>query len=327
MGRRSPALVAAFLVGLVLAGSALADAGVSPEPPHSPNAHRIVDSYWIVLGVSAGIFVLVEGALLLFIVKYRRRGRERLAEGPQIRGHTRLEIIWTVIPVVIIAGIVTFVFYKLPGIQDVPRANAAGGRLHVDVKAHQFYWQFDYPNGAVSIDELRAPVGRIVDLDIRGYDVDHSWWIPELGGKFDAIPGQTNHTWFTADRIGSFRGQCGEFCGIFHAQMTARVRITSAADFQRWVTTEAKANLGRSEFRNACGKCHGVAGDGGYGPRIKTNAVLSQQRGLYALIENGQDTQTPGVMPPVARGWSDTQKRALFDYVSKQVFKGPQSGG
>ena len=89
-----------------------------------------------------------------------------------------------------------FVFYKLPGIQDVPKAQAGTERLNITVVAHQFYWQFEYPNGAISIDELRVPTNRVVTLDIASEDVDHSWWIPEFGGKFDAIPGQTNHTWF-----------------------------------------------------------------------------------------------------------------------------------
>ncbi len=150
-----------LVVSAALALTAVAYAGnggFAPLTPHSPNAKRINDSYvWISIFTGA-IFVLVEGALILFIVKYRRRGRPRSAEGPQIHGATRLELIWTAVPILILAAIASFIFYKLPGIQDVPSAKAEGGPLVVQVNAHQFYWQFTYPDGQISIDELHAPV-------------------------------------------------------------------------------------------------------------------------------------------------------------------------
>ena len=215
MRRKALVLLLAFGAALALTAVAYAgNGGFAPATPHSPNAQRINDSYlWISIFTGA-IFVLVEGALILFIVKYRRRGRPRSQEGPQIHGATRLELIWTAIPVVILAVIAAFIFYKLPGIQDVPSAKAEGGPLVVRVDAHQFYWQFTYPDGQISIDELHAPLNRTVRVDITSQDVDHSWWIPELGGKFDAIPGHMTHTWFKADRAGTYRGQCGEFCGV-----------------------------------------------------------------------------------------------------------------
>src|SRR5436309_6358732 len=124
---------------LVLAlGAALAlvsvahggNAGHAPDTPHSPNAQRINDSYkWIAI-FAAAILALVEGALIWFVIRYRRRGRPRTAEGPQIHGATRLELIWTAIPVLILAAIASFIFYKLPGIEDVPSAKAEGGPLH-----------------------------------------------------------------------------------------------------------------------------------------------------------------------------------------------------
>src|SRR4051794_21674726 len=260
---RRKLLVLALLVGAALAFAAVAyagNAGFAPETPHSPNASRINDAYkWIAL-FAAIILVLVEGALIVFGVRYRRRGRPRTAEGPQIHAHTRLELIWTVIPVLILAAIAGFIFYKLPGIEDVPAAKAEGGPLAIEVDAHQFYWQFTYPNGAISIDELRAPVNRTVQVEIRSSDVVHSWWIPELHGKFDAIPGKQNETWFQADRIGTYRGQCGEFCGALHAEMTARVRVTPEAEYRRWTDQGAAQQLGASEWRGVCAKCHGLRG-------------------------------------------------------------------
>src|SRR5438874_13243377 len=196
--RRAGALVVVALLGLVLAHVALAGdpAGLSPRGPDSPQATRIEDIYWLLIAITGAIFILVEGALIVFVVRFRNRGRSRTLEGPQIHGATRLELIWTAVPVLILAAIAGFVFYKLPGIQDVPSAKAEGGPLVVQVNAHQFYWQFTYPHGQISIDELHAPVNRTVRIDITSQDVDHSWWVPELGGKFDAIPGHMTHTWF-----------------------------------------------------------------------------------------------------------------------------------
>ena len=121
-------LVVALGVALAVVGVAYAgNGGFAPVTPHSPNAERIDDTYlWITI-FTAVVFVVVESALLLFIFRYRRRGRPRDAEGPQVHGATRLELIWTAIPVVMLAAIVAFVLYELPGIQDIPKARAEGG--------------------------------------------------------------------------------------------------------------------------------------------------------------------------------------------------------
>jgi cytochrome c oxidase subunit 2 len=275
-----------------------------------------------VMALTGAIFVLVEGVLIYFVVKYRSRGRGREIEGAQVHGHTRLELMWTAGPVLILAAITAFVFYKLPGIKDVPSARADPGQVRIKVDAHQFYWQFVYPNGQVSIDELHAPVNTVVRLEIRGHDVDHSWWIPELGGKFDAIPGHTNRTWFKANRTGSYVGQCGEFCGLFHAAMNAKVIVSPRDEYQRWVSTQAAQQLGRSEWVGACAKCHGAKGQGDYGPQISNNPIIKTASSLRTLLNEGR-----GKMPPVGRGWSDEQIRALVSYTTKNVFKAQGAAG
>lgn len=338
MHRRMPLPVRRKTLVLVLAlGAALAfvavayagNGGFAPETPHSPNADRINSSYkWIAL-FTAAIFVLVEGTLIWFIIRYRRRGRARTAEGPQVHGATRLELIWTAIPVLILAAIAGFVFYELPGIKDVPAAKAQGGPLDIRIDAHQFYWQFTYPTGAVSIDEMHVPAHRVVRVDIYSQDVDHSWWIPELGGKFDAIPGRHTHTWFQADQLGTYRGRCGEFCGVFHAAMKAQVVAHSPQDYQSWLSTKAAADLGRNEWVGVCAKCHGPQGEGDYGPNIQTNGLLVQPEGLRSLLLNGQNRIKPtsSYMPPVARGWTNKQFAALNAYLKQHIYKGTQSGG
>jgi len=314
-----------FLVSvavLVTAGvAAAANGGFTPEYAHSPNAQRISTAYYLILGFTGAIFVLVETALVVFIWKYRSRGRPRTAEGPQVHGHTRLELIWTVIPVVILAVIGIFVFYELPGISDVPAASA-GDRVNITVEGHQFYWQFDYPNGARSIGDLHVPVDKVVYLTIVSPDVNHSWWIPQLGGKTDAIPGKTNHTWFKANRPGTYIGQCAEFCGTFHEAMRARVIATTASEYESYVSSAARKDLGRSEFQGVCATCHGMQGQGAYGPNVSANPLLVQPSGIAPIVRNGF-----GKMPPVGEGWSDAQIKALVQYAKAKIFKGAAASG
>jgi cytochrome c oxidase subunit 2 len=306
---------------LATAGVAVAaNGGFTPPTPHSPNAHRINDTYYVVAIFTGLIFLIVEGALIAFVVKYRSRGRSRDAEGAQVHGHTRLEVIWTVIPVIIIAIIGTFVFYKLPGITGPP-ANAAN-RLKIDVNAHQFYWQFTYPNGAKSIDVVHLPVGRVADFDIRTQDVNHSWWIPELGGKTDAIAGKLNTTWYRPETVGTFIGQCAEFCGTFHERMLARAVVEEQSAYDAFVGAGWKQSLGKSEWVGVCAKCHGMAGEGDYGPAISTNPLITQKPGLTELVRNGR-----GRMPDVGNDWTPEQIDALLGYMKSNVYKGASASG
>lgn len=311
-----------LLAGLVTAGvAAAANGGFTPEAPHSPNAQRISSAYYLILALTAVIFVIVETALVVFVVKYRSRGRGREVEGAQVHGHTRLELLWTAGPVVILAVIATFVFVKLPGIANIPKASAAD-RVDITVEGHQFYWLFRYPNGAVSINDLHVPVNTVVDLTVISPDVIHSWWIPQLGGKIQAIPGRTNHTWFEANKTGVYQGQCAELCGVYHSAMLAKVTAEPAADYRRYISSTAAATLGQQEFEGSCATCHGMHGEGGYGPVLTSSLVLKQYSALASRVRNG------GVlMPAVGDTWTEAQIKALYAYVSTHVYKGAASGG
>ena len=320
--RRKLLPVLAFAVAATLLGAgaaAAANGGFAPLPPASPNAQGIKTAYWWIFGFTAAIFVLVETLLVLFVVKYRSRGRARTVDGAQVHGHTRLELIWTAGPVIILAIIAVVVFSELPGIRNAP---AATNPLRITVEGHQYYWQFDYPNGVRSIEELHVPADRVVYLDVVSSDVVHSWWIPALGGKIQAIPGRTNTTWFQANRTGSFIGQCAELCGLYHAWMKARVIATSEQDYETWLATAAHTKLGQEEFQGVCATCHGLSGQGGYGPKISDNPLLTQPAGLEAIIEHGR-----GKMPAVADTWTPEQIKALESYVSKHIYTGASSGG
>jgi len=313
------------LVGLVVLATAsiaaAANGGFTPQHAHSPNAHRINQAYVLVFAFTAAIFLIVETLLVIFIWRYRSRGRPRTTDAAQVHGHNRLELIWTVIPVLIISTIFGFVFYKLPGISGPPTAHAANA-LEIRLDAHQFYWQFTYPNGAISIDELHLPVGRVAKIDINSEDVNHSWWIPQLGGKTDAIPGRTNHIWYQPDTIGTFKGQCAEFCGLFHERMLGRAVVTSEADYRSFIDTRAAKELGQAQWQGACAKCHGPQGQGDYGPAISSNPTLVQPPALENVVHNGR-----GLMPAVGDNWTKEQDRALEAYIKANIYKGASTSG
>ena len=316
-----------MLVALATAGVATAgNGGFAPVAPASPNATHIQSAYYLILGFTAAIFILVEALLVIFIVKYRSRGRSRAVEGAQVHGHTRLELIWTAFPVVILAIIAGFVFYELPNIKSAP---AAANPIHITVEGHQYYWQFDYTDSrthARSIGTLHVPAGAVVDLKVVSPDVIHSWWIPALGGKIQAIPGRTNHTWFQA-KPGSYDGQCAQLCGVFHASMLATVQAGSQLSYLHYLATW-QDTIGKQIWNGVCATCHGNLGQGGYGPAIANNSLLTHPVALSGIVHNGV-TGTQGAMPPVGDTWTPEEFKALASYVRKNIYKpaGATSGG
>ena len=316
------ALSAAVSTALVVAAAAAADNGLAPVTPVSPNAGAIRQTYWVILGVTGVIFVLVETALILFIVRFRSRGRTRSQEGAQIHGSTRIETASTIVPVLILAGIAAFVFVKLPTIKDVPPAGASGTALHIKVEAHQYYWQFVYPGGQVAVKRMVVPVGQVVTLDLTSPDVIHSWWAPSLGGKIDAIPGRVNHTWFKVEKAGSYEVRCAELCGLEHAHMTGFVDAVQPAEYKRFLAAHVGASkaLGKEVFEGVCATCHGLAGQGDYGPKLVGNALIADQAGLEQLLRNGKNK-----MPAVGATWNPEVMQAATDYL-KRRFGGGANG-
>jgi cytochrome c oxidase subunit II len=321
--RKLPSFVLVVLLALATAGvAAAANGGFTPVTPESPNASHTETAYYLILGFTSAIFVLVEGLLVIFVWKYRSRGRARTVEGAQVHGHTRVELIWTAAPVVILAVIAGFIFYELPNIDTAP---AASNPIRITVEGHQYYWQFDYPNGARSIGTMHVPTGAVVDLTVKSSDVIHSWWIPALGGKIQAIPGRTNHFWFKAEKPGNYEGQCAELCGVFHAAMESTVVAESQQAYDNYISSSAKQTIGQQEWSGVCATCHGNLGQGGYGPAISSNTVLTQPVSLAGILHNGV-TGTTGAMPPVGNTWTNAQISALVAYVKKHIYKSAPAG-
>ena len=272
--RLALALPLALLGLLLLSGVASADL-LTPESGGSKNADSIDTLYKLVFGLGVIIFIGVEGVLIYSLVKYRAR---KGAVAAQIHGNTQLEIGWTVGAAVILVFISVFTFATLPSIRNPPNSdeglsNTAGvtgglavaqterlppnGRsLRIDVNGQQYVWRYTYADGdgntlndVFSYEEMVVPTGVTVTLAIRAQDVAHSWWIPKLGGKFDAVPKHTNYTWFKvpADKAGTtFRRQCAELCGRNHANMVAAVRAVTPAEFDKWLS-DKKAQIKTSD--------------------------------------------------------------------------------
>ena len=252
---------------------ALAAVGCSTELPQNslnpagPEARKIDDLFWLVFWIAAVIFVLVEGALIFAALKFRRRRNEE-REVKQVHGNLRLEMIWTIIPVLILAVIAVptistiFDLRRTPGPED--------DALIVNVIGHQWWWEFEYPEyGIETANEMHIPVGRTVYLNITSADVIHSFWVPQLNGKRDAVPSRVNHLTLIADEPGVYLGQCAEFCGLAHADMRHQVISQTEADFDAWVAaqqqpaeipTEGLAAAGWETFQVVCTACHNADG-------------------------------------------------------------------
>ena len=229
-----------------------------PENGPSKNANDIAELYALIMVMALIVFAGVEGTLIWILFRFRAR-RGRVAA--QIHGNTRLEIGWTVGAAVILVFITIVTFIKLPGIKNPPASDIdasgnkvasttllastdqpavpKGAKLNIVVDGQQYVWRYQYPRqggkDVFAYEEMVIPVGMTVTLDITADDVAHSWWIPKLGGKMDALPGYTNKTWFKATDTGTFTGQCAELCGSGHAVMSAKVTVVEAQQYQTWV--------------------------------------------------------------------------------------------
>jgi cytochrome c oxidase subunit 2 len=284
-------------IGLLLLLSACApNATQDTLQPQGPYAQKLKDLFIPVFWVAVGVFVIVEGAIVWISIRFRhRKGRERMPA--QTHGNTRLEIGWTIAPALILAGVMVPTIATIWDLARKPPADA----LNVTVRGFQWWWGFeytdpdmqaDYGDGAQiqTADVLVIPEDRVVYLTLEGaggkiikndpadsdYMVIHSFWIPELAGKQDVVPGRKNHILMQADEPGMYEGQCAEFCGLLHGRMLVRVRALSADEWDAWVGNHkspaarpsgplAAKGMGLfmgqlSDGRGSCVECHAIGG-------------------------------------------------------------------
>jgi cytochrome c oxidase subunit 2 len=242
-GRRL-VLVAVAAVALVLAAcSEVKNNGQNSLEPKGPKAQQIYDLFVpiLIIAIVVGIAIIVATVFVALKFRYRKGTNEN---PKQVHGNTRLEIGWTVLPALLLAII------AVPTVATIfdLAANPGPSALQVTVEGKQWWWQFSYPEAkVVTADELVIPTGRDVYVKLQACDgtgasktcnVIHSFWVPELSGKKDVVPGQTNTLTINADKPGTYLGQCAEYCGLSHANMRFRVIAKSPSDFQAWLSEQ-----------------------------------------------------------------------------------------
>ena len=321
-----------LLIGVVLFGC-------TPEDPQStfdtsgPVARsQLVLFYWI-FGAAVFVFVAVGGALLYASIKFRRKPGD--ADPEQTHGHTRLEVGWIILPAVVLAVV------AVPTVTTIfDNANSPEpGALTIDVVAHQWWWEFNYPHPTdegetiAVANELHIPAREVVNVTLDSKDVLHSFWIPKLAGKVDMVPNNLNTMWIQADKAGEFLGQCAEFCGEAHAWMRFRVIASPRAEFDEWLLAQAEpgdvpeegsaAHDGQLIFEGRqaeCWVCHTVEGSdrsrGQTGPTL--THLASRSHIVAGRMEN---------TPENLRKWLEDPnevKRGNLMYRDARVFKDPE---
>ena len=304
--------------------------------PASTPAKTIFGLSLFVLTITALIFVVVAGLLTYSVVKFRGKTGDADREPAQVYGSTQIELAWTVIPVLIVAVLFLATARVIHAIQDAPKPGTA---LDVTVIGHQFWWEFRYPKlGIVTANELHIPVSDPAHptptfMKLSSADTDHSFWVPELGGKTDLIPNRVNEMWLDPARPGIYLGQCAQYCGTQHAKMLLRVSVDRPADFAAWVRAQQQAAVqdatvlaGKHVFETtSCINCHAVSGtpaDGRFGPdlahlmsrsTIASGAAENTHENLRLWIQN-PDALKPGSLMPAMK-LSDTDLDALVAYL------------
>lgn len=234
--------------------------------PAGPEARTIDALFNWVFWIAAFVFVLVEGLLVVALIKFRHRPGSPVPH--QVHGNKRLEVAWTIAPAALLALI------AVPTIVTIfSLAGRPSGALDIKVTGHQFWWEIEYPGmNVVTANEVHIPVGRPAYVEMTSEDVIHSFWVPRLAGKQDLRPGETTHVKMQADAPGVYLGQCAEFCGASHANMRFRVIDQTPEEFDGWVQQQLRPAaappgdvLGIMQDRNVnCGNCHTIAGVEGF---------------------------------------------------------------
>ena len=283
--------------------------------PETTPARSIFDLSMFVLAITGIIFVVVGSLLVYSIVKFRGRAADGGREPAQVYGSTQIELAWTVIPILIVVVLFIATAQVIHAVQDAPKPPSA---VEVTVIGHQFWWEYRYPGlGIVTANELHIPVSdparpRPTFLKLLSADTDHSFWIPQLGGKTDLIPNHPNSMWMDPRRPGVFLGQCAQYCGTQHAKMLLRVSVDSPEDFDAWVraqqqpaTQDEQVTAGRRIFETtACINCHAISGtaaNGRFGPDL--THLRSRDTIASGAAENTTENlslwiQEPGAIKP-----------------------------
>ena len=338
---RRGSIVQLVAIGVVCGAGATAVALGIPWLPHaaSKQAGRIDFVFWFVTTICIVIFALVASVIIYSILKFRAQPGDD-EDGPPIHGNTRLEIVWTAVPALLVTSISIVSAIVLTKNDHLPHASAASDPLHplvVNVTAQQFAWSFKYPAfGNLASARLELPVDAPVKLQITSVDVTHSFWVPEFGQKQDAVPGSVNTLAITPDRMGSFPVICTELCGLGHALMRSTTDVMPRDKFLSWAKGQQKklggsgGSAGLAVFKaQSCSSCHTFVPAGAtakIGPDLDKLPAEAQRAGqpleqfIHESIVNPNAYVEPGypknIMPTIFAQLPKAQLDALVKFLA-----------
>ncbi|MBP3952164.1 cytochrome c oxidase subunit II [Bacillus suaedae] len=320
------------LLAFVLAGCG--ETNLTALDPKGPQSQWLFDNMLLSLYIMAFVTIVVFAIFFIILAKFRRNpGDDEIPK--QVHGSTALEITWTVIPIILLTILAVPTITGTFMLADKePDPEVGENTVSIKVTGHQFWWQFDYEKeGFTAGNDVYIPVGEKVIFELHAQDVQHSFWVPALGGKVDTIPGITNHLWLEADEPGVFKGKCAELCGSAHALMDFKVIALERDEYDAWVEgmtaevpepTETLAQQGRAVFEeNSCIGCHATGGMGtAAGPALSNfgnrttiaNYLEHTPENLEAWIRDPKGLKQGAVMPAYP-AMSDEDMEALIAYL------------
>lgn len=290
--------------------SILALAGCAGSPtmiaPASDNAGMITNLFFILFSIAVVVFVIVEFLLFFSVIRFRRKSTDGMPE--QIHGNTKFEIAWTAVPAIVLAIVFVLTWQTLSALAAIPNDS-----LKITVTGHQWWWEVAYPDlGVLTANEIHIPVGKSTALTLESKDVIHSFWVPELGGKMDLIPGHVNQMWMRPTQVGQYHGQCAEFCGTSHANMRFEVIVQTQDQFDAWVasqklpavapTTDLAIKGSQVITTAGCQACHTINGNAAMVGKVGPNLthVASRQQIASGLLDFNADNVRLWISNPPA---------------------------
>ena len=315
------------MLGILVVALSLVSCGQSPPAmfdSRSPESRSIESVWWLMFALAAAVYLVVAGFIVIAVVRGRRRSRDTSAPHRQPKDDTFIWFGGIVVPVVILAVLAVVTIRTTEDLRRPQRAE-----LRIEVTAKRWWWDVRYPDAGVATSgEIHIPVGRPIDIELTSDNVIHSFWVPQLAGKVDTVPGQRNHLRLKATEAGTFRGACAEYCGLQHAHMSYLVVAEEPVAFERWLSRRSggaglspaseEAARGQVVFnRESCAGCHTVRGTqatGTVGPdlsdfgsrrSIGSLTVPNNSSNLARWITDPQSVKPGNLMPPTALSADD----------------------
>lgn len=317
------------IVSTVLVHAGIQSIGLLPPQASAQAASidRLLDiQFWLI----SFLFSLITVTLLYSLVAFRRRPGDT-SDGPHIEGSTRLEILWTIIPLFVV---IVIAYLGAESLGETRRADPTA--LQVEVLSGQWFWSFTYPDYGVTSDTLYLPVNKQVLLRMTSIDVIHSFWVPEFRVKQDLVPGKTTELRITPIMLGDYKVLCAEICGASHAYMVAPVKVISQEEFNKWIEEQASqaaldpVQRGRRLANQYCVACHSIDGSQKIGPTWKglagsevpladgTRVIADEEYLRNSIINPNLQIHAgyqPNVMPNFGNILSESQIEDLILYI------------